>query len=378
MAKLARPLLSAKHAASNVGTEFGLFVVFLYAYLKKNIFTFFLSFEAKKNILVKFFLMKRGRYNRPFLHFATIGVLGLGVLIAPVLSDTYPIFSTKAAVERLPSPSTQERSVTVDQNVFHTDISQKPRDTIITYTVERGDTISTIADKFGISTNTIKWENSLSSDDLSVGDQLRILPVTGVSYKVSSGDSIYSIAKKLNTDPQKIADFPFNNFSNPETFSLVEGQILIVPDGIKPSEQPYVKPQPNYIAQSPAQVDFSGGGFHWPLQGEITQGFSWYHTGVDIAGPVGTPIYAAKSGTVAEASCGWNWGYGCHVLISHGGGWATMYAHMVSTPVVSVGEAVNAGQLIGNRGNTGRSTGPHTHFEIRSPGGNVNPLSYLQ
>src|SRR5258706_5799940 len=145
MARLPQPLLLAKHTTSTAGKEFGLFLVFLYTYLKKKIFTSFLSFEAKKNILVKFFLMKRGRYNRPFLHFATIGVLGLGVLIAPVLSDTYPIFSTKASVARLPSPSTQERSVIVDQNVFHTDISQKPRDTTITYTVERGDTISTIA-----------------------------------------------------------------------------------------------------------------------------------------------------------------------------------------------------------------------------------------
>ena len=361
-----------------IGKECVLFLSYLYSYVRKHILAWFLWFEAKKNLLVKFFLMKRGRYNRPFLHFATITVLGVGILISPVLSDTYPIFSSKAAVNRLPSPSTQEQSVIVDQNVFHTDISQKPRDTIITYTVERGDTISTIADKFGIDTNTIKWENNLSGDDLSIGDQLRILPVKGVSYKVASGDSIYSIAKKFNTDAQKIADFPFNNFSNPETFSLVEGQMLIVPDGIKPSEQPYVKPEPDYVAQSPSQQDFSGGGFHWPLQGEITQGFSWYHPGIDIAGAVGTPIYAAMGGVVAEASCGWNWGYGCHVLINHPNGFSTMYAHMVTTPAVSVGEIVTAGQLIGNRGNTGRSTGPHTHFEIRSPHGNVNPLSYLQ
>jgi murein DD-endopeptidase MepM/ murein hydrolase activator NlpD len=114
------------------------------------------------------------------------------------------------------------------------------------------------------------------------------------------------------------------------------------------------------------------------LQGILTQGFSWYHPGYDIAGPVGTPIAASKGGIIAEASCGWNWGYGCHVIINHGNGWSTMYAHMVSLPIVSVGESVNAGQIIGYRGNTGRSTGPHTHFEIRRNNIAVNPGAYLQ
>lgn len=334
-------------------------------------------------MLVKFFTMKRGRYNRAFLHFATMSVLGIGVLIAPMLADTFPIFASQSSVTRIPSPSTRDQSVEVDQNVFETQVSQKPRDTIITYTVEKGDTLETIAEKFSqpnnpISVNTIKWENNLTSSNLSVGDQLRILPVSGVSYKVLPGDNIYSIAKKLKTEPQKIADFPFNNFANPETFSLIAGQLLIVPDGLKPSEQSTIQPeQPTIIAQAPQQVNFIGGGFHWPISGDITQGFSWYHPGIDIAGAIGTPIYAAKAGTVAEASCGWNYGYGCHVILNHSDGYTTMYAHMVGQPVVGIGESVNAGQLIGYRGNTGRSTGPHTHFEIRTSHGNVNPLSYL-
>jgi len=102
-----------------------------------------------------------------------------------------------------------------------------------------------------------------------------------------------------------------------------------------------------------------------------------YHTGLDIAGEVGTPIYAAKSGVVAEASCGWNYGYGCHVLLDNGGNYSTMYAHMMQQPNVGLGQSVAQGQLIGYRGNTGRSTGPHTHFEIRIGGHVVNPLPYL-
>ncbi|MDE2590113.1 MAG: M23 family metallopeptidase, partial [Patescibacteria group bacterium] len=103
----------------------------------------------------------------------------------------------------------------------------------------------------------------------------------------------------------------------------------------------------------------------------------WYHTGLDIAGPIGTAIAAAKSGVVDQASCGWNYGYGCHVLLDNGGGYQTMYAHMVSQPFVSVGQSVSQGQIIGDRGSTGRSTGPHLHFEIRFNGHVVNPLSYL-
>lgn len=358
------------------------FCDFFFGYTKRHTTSFFLFLEQEKNIVVKLFMMKRGRYNRPFLHIATMGMLGVGVMITPILADTYPVFgSSSASVNRLPSPSSDQQSLTADQNVFQTNISQKPRDGIITYTVERGDTLSTISQKFGVSVDSIKWANNLTSDDVGVGDDLKIPPVTGIVYKVQSGDTIYSIAKKFQTDAQAIVDYPFNDFANPETFALVTGEDLIVPNGVPPAAAPIYRPvQTSAIAQAPqfAGGGYGGGGFHWPLQGLITQGFSWYHNGIDIAGPIGTPIYAAKAGTIAESNCNYDGGYACHVLINHGDGWSTMYAHMVDQPPVSVGQSVSAGQLIGYRGNTGRSTGPHTHFEIRSPGGNVNPLSYLQ
>lgn len=320
--------------------------------------------------------MKRGRYIRPFLHMSTIGALTLGVIAAPFLASTYPVFSQNSTTAAQIASSSQAQSIVVGENVFQTDISQKPRDKVITYTVQKGDTISTIAQKFGISDETIKWENDLSGDYISVGDTLSILPVTGIAYKVQSGESIYTIAKKLATDPQKIVDFPFNDFANPETFSLVTGQMLIVPDGVKPSEQPTYKPQV-YIAQGPSAV--SSGSFSWPAQGVISQFASWYHMALDIAAPYGSPIYAAKSGIVRRVDIGsYDGGYGNNVYIDDGDGVQTHYAHM-SGITVSVGQQVTGGStLLGYIGLTGRTTGPHLHFEVSKNGVLVNPLPYLQ
>lgn len=360
------------------------FSSFLFLYSQKHIRRSFLGFETQKNGVVKLFMMKRGRYNRPFLHIATIGLLGVGIMITPILADTYPIFSSKAdSVQRIPSPNTQDQSLEADQNVFHTSISDKPRSNVETYTVQRGDTLSTIAQKFSqpnntISVDSIKWLNDMTDDSVTVGDDIKIPPTTGVVYKVQSGDTIYSIAKKFNTNPQKIADWPFNDFADPETFTLVVGQQLVIPDGVPPTKQSTYQAPALQYAQAPATNGATGDGFHWPIQGLITQYFTIYHTGLDIAGPVGTPIYASKAGVIEEASCGWNYGYGCHVMMNNGGGYETMYAHMVSQPVVSVGQSVATGQLIGYRGSTGNSTGPHTHFEIRFDHHVVNPLSYLQ
>jgi len=363
--------------------DFADFSIFFFKYSQKYIKKGFIYFEKQKNVLVKFFMMKRGRYSRPFLHFATMGLLGLGIMIAPILADTFPILSSKAQlVQRIPSPNTQNQSLEALQNVFDTHISDKPRSDILVYTVERGDTLSTIAQKFSqannnISVASIKWLNDMTSDEVTVGDQLKIPPVSGVVYKVASGDTIYSIAKKFNTNPQEIADWPFNDFANPETFTLVSGQQLIVPDGVPPVEQPSYQAPATQYASAPTQIAATSGGFNWPIQGLITQYFNIFHTGIDIAGPAGTPIYSSKAGVVEESNCGWNYGYGCHVLMNNGGGFETMYAHMVQLPSVSIGESVASGELIGYRGSTGRSTGNHTHFEIRINHHVVNPLGYL-
>lgn len=366
----------------NVFKDISDFFGFCFYYLKKKFLIFSFRFEKNKNQLVKFFLMKRGRYNRTFLHLTTMGVLGLGVLLAPFLADTFPIFSSRASTIDLSSDTASKQSILVGEEVFQTSISDKPRDRIVTYTVEKGDTIASIAKKFSnkdnvISEDTIRWENGLSSDSLTVGQEIRILPVTGIAHKVESGDTIYNIAKKYNTDAQKIVDYPFNEFTgNGEGFGLVTGQILIVPDGIKPSEQQFIKRQV-YLAQGPIPV--STGGFTFPVRGEISQFYSWYHSGVDIAAPYGTPIVAAHNGTVTEVHTGtYDYGYGNNVYISNGNGIVSHYAHMEAVNVSPGQQVVGGSTVIGWIGLTGRTTGPHVHFEIKVNGAFANPLSYVQ
>lgn len=361
----------------SVAGETKTFFEFLFYYGKKKLINFSVRFEKHKNKLVKFFLMKRGRYNRPFLHLTTMGVLGVGVLVAPFLADTYPIFASQKDNLAFASSSAEKQSIQTGDDVFQTDISSKPRDKVITYKVGQGDNLATIAKKFSISEDTIKWENNLKDDSLSIGDELRILPVTGIAHKVEAGDTIYTVAKKYNTEPQKIVDFPFNEFAgNGENFALVTGQMLIVPDGIKPSEQPTVKQQV-YYAQGP--VPAASGGFTWPVNGGVSQFFSWYHPGLDITSPVGTPIVAAHSGTVTRVSVGtYDTGYGTNVWLSNGQGIESHYAHMQAVNV-SVGQRVVVGRtIVGWIGMTGRTTGPHVHFEIRQNGTYVSPLNYVQ
>jgi len=372
-----KKLLSLAAPFKKFITAFPDFLHALAAYLKGKLIISSVGFEKYKNILVKFFMIKRGRYSRPFLHFATMGVLTIGVIAAPFLASTYPVFSQNSSVSaKIQSPTNS--SITVGEDVFGTQISQKPRDKTINYTVQKGDTVSTIAQKFGISADTIRWANDLSNDNISVGDSLQILPVTGISYKVQSGDTVYTIAKKFASDAQKIVDFPFNDFANPETFSLVSGQMLIIPDGIQPSAQPFIQPQV-YIAQGPSSTSFSSSGFTWPVHGLITQFASWYHEALDLAAPYGTPIVAARSGVVLQAMTGgYNAGYGNYVELDNGDGYKSLYAHMEAVNVSPGQQVVGGSTVLGWIGMTGHTTGPHVHFEVRLNGTAVNPLPYLQ
>jgi murein DD-endopeptidase MepM/ murein hydrolase activator NlpD len=284
----------------------------------------------------------------------------------------------------------------LDSKNMETIISKKVRDTIIEHEVKSGETISHIADQYDIDTNTIRWANDLTdTDTIKPGQKLKILPVVGVAHQVVRGDTVYTIAKKYDTNPQGIVDFPFNDIG--ENLTLQIGQILIVPDGTPPEKPraskapvPVVEgpttpqkesPKPGTTAKPSTQGDGKAkGNFIWPVRGLITQGFKSYHPGVDIAGSQGDPIVAADGGEVITV--GWvdNTGYGYRVVIKHPNGYVTLYGHMIqgSSPL-KVGDKVSQGQFIGKRGNTGRSTGPHLHFEIRKPGSsNQNPLSFLK
>ncbi len=353
--------------------EFLAYIIFLQIYIKGKVFYFSQKFESNKSIIVRNVLIKRGKRNRFFLHISAMAILTLGVMVSPFIQD--PFSPDQEGIANVLSFS-EERSLK-PQEVFETKESIKPRSETVTYTVQNGDTLSGVADKFSISADTIRWENSIRGDSISVGDQIMILPVTGISHKVRQNDTIYTIAKRYDANAQAIVDFPFNDFANPQTFSLVIGQNIIVPDGIQPAAQPtYIRRQP-FVASGPVSV--TGAGFTWPVRGTLNQYYAWYHQGIDIGNSSGTPIVAAQDGVVSAVyPGGWNGGYGVHVIVSGSNGYTTLYAHM-SGINVGAGQSVSAGStVLGWVGSTGRSTGPHLHFEIRGSNGFANPLSFLQ
>ncbi len=200
-------------------------------------------------------------------------------------------------------------------------------------------------------------------------------PDEPVSHKVLKGETLQSIAKKYQTNAQKILDFPFNNVE-PETFALIAGDLLYVPDGIMPASVPWQPIVPRYVATAPPGGTPGSGSFSWPAGGVITQELSWYHTGLDIANSGAPNILAADSGTVTLVAQE-RWGYGWHVIINHNNGFETLYAHLQRIDV-SAGQKVDRGTIVGRMGSTGRSTGTHLHFEIRSGGKFLNPRAYLR
>jgi murein DD-endopeptidase MepM/ murein hydrolase activator NlpD len=241
------------------------------------------------------------------------------------------------------------------------------------YAVQENETITSIAAKFDISENTVLWANGLSSKSIiQVGDHLTILPTTGVLHSVKSGDTISGIAEEYDVSSNEIIEF--NGLEDAHKLSL--GQKIIVPDG-------YINPAANIstpttsgsaVADGPApeSVKVAGTGLLWPTTTRhISQYFRWGHTGIDIDNRSRPAIYAAESGTVEFA--GWLGGYGNMVIINHGGGLQTYYAHN-SKHYVGKGEKVAKGQAIAQMGSTGRSTGPHVHFEVRQNGRPINPL----
>ena len=256
----------------------------------------------------------------------------------------------------------------------------KSRGKVIKYQVRSGDTIGRIAESYEISVETILWANNLTSRSyIRPGDVLNILPTTGVLHKVIRGDNLSKIAKKYQTETNKI--IKANKLQN-DGSDIVIGEELVIPDGRK--TKTYVarkKPSRalgNISAPPPSVSAPAGSGYIWPTSvRRITQYFGWRHDGLDIAGPIGTPLYAVRDGRVIKSQCGWNGGYGCHVRVDHGGGVVSLYAH-AHRLLVKPGDRVTQGQVIALMGSTGRSTGPHIHFEIRVNNRHQNPFRYVR
>ncbi len=352
----------------SVTAEWWCFVKTLWLYLRKRGLKWWAIFEEKKDILVNVLVTKRGLYQRPFLHSSFTALLIVGMVCLPIIANSYPTAATGGLDEFTP-PSAVLSSW--DEAGTQTQISEKPRDKIITYKVEAGDTISTIAEKFGISEDTVRWANpEIKGDKVVEGQELAIPPVTGLVIKVKKGETIYSIAKKYKTEAQNILNWPFNDFEDLDTFALRAGQTLVVPDGVMPEAQPVYSPK------TVAQVTGPGTGqFIWPTQGTISQNPVSYHMALDIANRSLPPVMAADQGTVVKVARE-RYGYGWHIIVDHQNGFQTLYAHL-SDIYVTEGQGVSKGSVIGKVGSTGRSSGPHLHFEIRKNGTLLNPLNFL-
>lgn len=346
------------------------FLLFLKEYSKERLVTFGSNFEKLKNVIVAFLIVKRGKYSSSFLNTSFILLVVSAFIGGPIIAENNPFISSFEQQ----TGNYQAAVVAFDpyESSLGTVISDKPRSEIVEYEVLGGDTLASIANKFGVSVDTIKWENDIKGQTIRPGQKLKIPPITGVVHTVRSGESIYSIAKKYKTNAQKIVNFPFNDFADLETFALTSGQTLFVPDGVIEAAPALTAPT---FASIKAGVQGSSN-FIWPTSGNISQYPVGYHMAVDIENGGAPPIIASDTGTVTFAGC-LPYGYGCHIIIDHANGYQTLYGHLSSIGT-GAGQAVSQGQQIGVMGSTGRSTGTHLHFEVRSGGALLNPLNFLK
>ena len=347
----------------------------LYLYTKNTCLDYLGKASTGKGVVVSSLYKRRGKMAKRLMHSSMAGIAAFGVMVAPIVAQEFPGDSSINPWEANTGATVLSATSTNTETLIG---DREYRDSVVKYTVLDGDTVSSIAQKFGISTDTIRWQNNLTSkDSIKVGQELEILPITGIAHKVNKGDTVYSIAKKYDIDPQGIVNYPFNTFVNDETFELAIGQVIMVPEGVMP-EQVLWSPVSRVRQITPnAGTVVASGQFAWPTTGTITQNFYWYHKGIDVANRAAPPIVAADSGTVIVS--GWvdNYGFGNRVVIDHGNGYRTTYAHMQKIYVV-VGQTVNRGDALGQMGSTGRSTGTHLHFEVTRNGVHLNPLSVLR
>jgi murein DD-endopeptidase MepM/ murein hydrolase activator NlpD len=289
----------------------------------------------------------------------------------------------------LPQPPAPGEDVWRAANL-HTLIPTRGRSEVIDYTVQPGDTLFGIAERYGLKPETLLWGNYFTLKDdphsLMPGQVLKILPVDGAYHYVTPDNTLEKIASFYGVEPQAITDWPSNNLDpnrpvlQPDTFLVIPGGHRELTNWTVPTITRGEKATAvNNFGQCPG--GYSGavgtGAFVWPADRHFLSGYDYtsIHHGLDIKAKLGDPIYAVDSGVVVYAGPN-DYGYGNLVVIDHGNGWQSAYAHLSQWNVVC-GQSVFQAGVIGLAGSTGRSSGPHLHFELRYNGGRVNPWSVL-
>jgi murein DD-endopeptidase MepM/ murein hydrolase activator NlpD len=361
----------------------------------------------------------RLNFYKPLLrfggHVAVLAVILLGIWAANVGLDALPVDAVPEApqaedpgsaaaarasldVSSLPpysgGPGSNE-AITRAADV-HTVFPSRPRLEVIKYVVQPGDTLFGIAEKYGLEPETVLWGNyDVLQDDphrLKPGQELNIPPVDGAVHTWHEGEGLNGVAKYFGVTARDIIEWPGNNLPpdlDPQNPDIEPGTLLMVPGG---EREIVTWSAPRITRANPAVASILGPGacgsvydgpigtgvFIWPTALHYISGYNYssIHPAIDLAGRTGHAIFASDSGVVVYS--GWNdWGYGYVVVLDHGNGWQTLYAHL-SDINVGCGQAVFQGQVIAAMGSTGNSSGAHLHFEIMHDDyGKVNPLNFL-
>lgn len=321
---------------------------------------------------------------------------GIGEFVAPLATAT-----PDGRLSGMPSIAAENNTRThgvIRKAGLHTTIPTRPRVDVTTYIVEAGDSVFGIAESFGLKPETILWSNSNTLQDnphrLQAGQELNIMPVDGTYHRWSQGENFEKVAQYYGVDPMTILEWPGNNFNiyevQPNNLNIEPGTMLIIPGG----QRDLINYGPPRIPRdNPAVARTYGPGhcgtlsdgivgdglFIWPANEHWLSGYDYSpganHPAIDIAGDTGDPVYAADDGVVVYS--GWSYsGYGNLIVIDHGNGWQSLYAHL-DTYYVECGLSVFQGAVIGTVGNTGNSAGDHLHFELVYETAKVNPWNFL-
>jgi murein DD-endopeptidase MepM/ murein hydrolase activator NlpD len=277
-----------------------------------------------------------------------------------LLLALWSLIPSQSALARPIGPDARDPFLADDEDA---DSPPPPRTQVLAYHVREGDALWTIAAYYGLDVDTLRWSNpalAANPDYLRPGLELVILPVKGAYVTVQPGDTVERLATRWGVAPDDIRNFALNDLRPGD--QPQPGARLVIPHGRREVKLAPPGPAAGYT-------------YAWPIRGGITQPYSAAHRAVDLGAPYGAQVYAARTGRVTAA----RWsdvGYGYLVIVDHGDGSQALYSHLKGA-WVKVGDRVGRGDLIGEVGSTGNSTGPHIHFEIRIGGAPQNPLSHL-